>query len=217
MVAWRDLAAVVSRLEADAIEPTPENLLRHEAVVEALYAEHATLPVRFGTVMPDSDAVCQALRDRYDDLLADLRRLGNTVEFSITALWPTGRQASQVQRDENEADRESRMTAGESSGTAYLRARMIEQRHADMLRNQAEEIAGDITATTRPHTVDHRGNLSPSERIALRDVYLVPRDHRDAFVAAFDEVRARHREVRLLLSGPWPPYSFVTPAHEVAQ
>src|SRR5690348_14130162 len=65
-----ELGAVVSRVhasDADGVTPasTAENLMRHEAVVEAVWAGGPALPVRFGTVLPNSDAVTHALAAQY--------------------------------------------------------------------------------------------------------------------------------------------------------
>jgi hypothetical protein len=42
----------------------------------------------------------------------------------------------------------------------------------------------------------------------LRGAYLVERDAVDAFAAAVGELQDTHPDLRLLCTGPWPPYSF---------
>src|SRR5204862_126411 len=71
-VPWRALAAATSPLQSGALRPTEENVWRHEAIVEALRQVGPALPVRFGTVLADADAVAHALAERYDVLVADL-------------------------------------------------------------------------------------------------------------------------------------------------
>jgi hypothetical protein len=46
--------------------------------------------------------------------------------------------------------------------------------------------------------------------LAVRSTFLVERARIDAFRAAFAELRHARPEHAFLLSGPWPPYSFVT-------
>jgi len=211
-IAWRDIAAVVSSTRTGSIDPTPEHMLMHEAIVEALHTENATLPARFGTVLSDPRTVSQALEKQYDVLAADLKRLGDTVEFTVTALWPDDQRQLHIgQADGSAAEHEIVSASTVSRGRAYMRRRMLQYRDADMLRKRAQALAADVVSALESHSIDHRGHLCPTGRIALRDVYLVARGQQPAFMAAFDELHAQQRAARLLLSGPWPPYSFLTP------
>ncbi len=208
---YGELCAVVSRLrtaDADGIVPaaTAENLLRHETAVEAVCASGEALPVRFGTVLADEEAVTGALATQYATLRNDLRRVGGKFEMGVTALWrPATAHSDAPALGPDAAPADGR------PGLAYLRARQAEHRRTESLREQARILARAVDAALRPLALEcHRG-LCPSERLALRDVYLLERERIGAFEGAFDEVRKQHQEVRLLLSGPWPPYSFVTP------
>jgi hypothetical protein len=61
-----------------------------------------------------------------------------------------------------------------------------------------------------PHALDERRTIMPGPRIALRVAYLLLPAGVSDFQAAFDDARRTQPELRFLLSGPWPPYSFVT-------
>ncbi|MDQ3856689.1 MAG: GvpL/GvpF family gas vesicle protein, partial [Chloroflexota bacterium] len=51
---------------------------------------------------------------------------------------------------------------------------------------------------------------STSPRMAVRATYLVAPPGIDGFRAAFEALRASMPDLHFLLTGPWPPYSFVT-------
>lgn len=214
-----ELGAVVSRVrasDADGITPaaTAENLLRHEAVVEAVCASGRALPVRFSTVLADGEAVTRALATQYDMLRNDLRRIGDKLELGVTVLWGTAAGHSGAPMPSPDAGRRSGSYTAPIDGhpgLAYLHARQAEFRQAELVRARAQTLARQLDTVLRPYAVECRRSLCPSERLALRDLYLVERERIGAFKGAFDEVRKQHQEVRLLLSGPWPPYSFVTP------
>src|SRR5215216_7418649 len=86
-VPWRSLAAATSTLDSGELRPTAEHVLQHETVVEGLRQVGPALPVRFGTVLPDADAVARALAERYEVLARDLARLGDKVELGLSVLW----------------------------------------------------------------------------------------------------------------------------------
>jgi gas vesicle protein GvpL/GvpF len=54
-----------------------------------------------------------------------------------------------------------------------------------------------------------RAPRGPAE--ILRAAYLVDREIVDRFVGRVGELQAQHARLRLLCTGPWPPYSFVAP------
>jgi len=207
----------------DGAAPTAsgENLLRHEAIVEAICAGAAALPVRFGVILPDGAAVERALERQRDTLRADLLRIGDKVEMGVIALWnPVATQEAEVSAEETSA---ADQRAEPRPGLAYLRARQAQYQRSATMRARAERLGDALDAELRPRPLQTQRALCPSPRLALRAVHLLERAQVDAFGEAFDAARRRHAaEARLLLSGPWPPYSFVTaqrsitPAHASA-
>ena len=87
LLPYRDLAAAVSPVALEDVRPGPEQLTCHERVVEVLMAQRSTLPVRFGTVLSDADAVLATLAERYDTFAVDLMRLAGQVEVGLRVLW----------------------------------------------------------------------------------------------------------------------------------
>src|SRR5947209_3608928 len=75
-VRYRGLVAATSEIEPAELEPVVEAAIVHETVVETLQQSGALLPVRFGTVLADEDAVIVELSQKYGALLADLQRIG---------------------------------------------------------------------------------------------------------------------------------------------
>lgn len=199
-----------------------ENLLRHEAIVEAICAGAAALPVRFGVILPDEAAVERALERQRDTLRADLLRIGDKVEMGVIALWNPA-----VIQEEAEKDAEVALAANQRAeprpGLAYLRARQAQYQRSAALRARAERLGDALDAELRPRPLQSQRALCPAPRLALRAIHLLERAQVGAFEEAFDAARRRHAaEARLLLSGPWPPYSFVSaprptaPAHASA-
>lgn len=207
-VAWGNLAALTSSVGAGGPRPTPANVLRHAAIVEGLREVGPTLPVRFGTVLGDVDAVRAALAQRYDVLVADLERLGSTIEFGLTVLWDPP--------DVTDVDVASASDRPEGSGDGarYLQARVAEQRRQAALRRRAEALVRELEAVLAPHLLEWRSSILPTPRLPLRAAYLVDPARIESFRDALATLRADHPELRVLLSGPWPPYSFVSPADE---
>lgn len=210
-VPWLSLAGIVSPVASTELRPTPANLLHHEKVVETLRLAGPLLPVRFGTILPDESAVARAIADHYTALVADLTRLGDKVELGLMVLWDTKDVGNADAIEAAAADRAiiTRLPAS-GPGTSYLKARMKEYWLEESLRSKARELAKDLDDTLSAHVLEWRYILLPTARLALSAAYLLEPSQVDAFRETFEKVRRFRSDLRLMLSGPWPPYSFVT-------
>ena len=208
-VPWRALGAATSYADQAELTPTPERVLRHEAVIEALRQCGPALPVRFGTAFADQGALQRALAGRYAVLLADLARLGDKVELGLTVLW----NAPEPGDEEAIALDAGRPLHGTAigAGRRYLSVRLAEHRQAARLQSRAKSLAQDIDDALKGQAIESRTVTLPTPRLLLRGAYLVEPSSVGTFRATFEGVRRAHPGLRFLLSGPWPPYTFVTP------
>jgi len=184
------VALTVADLTAWATETpleawTRDDLLVHHALVTRIdAAAKGCLPARFATLVTEA-----LLRERYADLARALDRVEGCAELAVTVVrggLPTPEDQPKVNKDK------------EQRGTAYLRARAATLGLANKLAEQVELGAGaDLVEA------DHR--LAPSDAVLLSSALLVER-------AAAEAVKARltraSEDVRILVNGPWPPYSF---------
>jgi hypothetical protein len=209
MIPCRELAAVTGRIADDGATPTMDAVLRHEAVVEAVRQLGRSLPVRFGTVFRDPKSLVSAIAERYDQLVADLDRLGDKVELSVTALWATPPTVEVRVAFPDDANR----PATQRAGIRYMHDRAEQFRRDDALTTRARVVALRLDDFLGGHAIDRRVSLLPTPRVAFRTAYLLDSVGVDAFRSAFDAMRREPREVQLLLTGPWPPYNFVRRTH----
>lgn len=175
---------VVSRFaEGAAPEWSREALLGHEAVVEALMSSRAVLPLRFGTVLQDDEALRRALEERDEDWCELLERVRGRVEIAVT-----------VAADDSVSADGSKPP----DGRRYLLGKVARHR-------AAVEIAQRLEGAAAPLAEAVCARVQPSPGIALKAAYLVRR------VDAIDVRRRLERAgVGAVCSGPWPPYSFTS-------
>lgn len=177
------LAAVCA--PASDEQMSAETLWRREAIVEALMESADLLPVRYGARFDDAAAAAAAVEHRQDELAAALDRVRGAVELSVRVLVPGERE-------------EPRAAA---SGTEYLRGKA---QAASAREAVAQAVHEPLAALARASV--RRDSGRPGEE--LTGAYLVDRDAVDAFAARVAELQASRPELRLLCTGPWPPYSF---------
>jgi hypothetical protein len=198
------VAAVYSSHALREITPTPENLWRHESVVESIMRQcDAVLPARFGTRFADEDALDEVLARHAEPLAAGVQRVRGCVELGLRVLWQPPEQKPSTATDPT------------TTGRAYMLARLADERHRRATREQAERIATDLYAALAPRARDSTRRVMPTADVLMSAAYLVPRDAAEAFAACARDLSAAHPHLRLLCTGPWPPYHFAPALSEV--
>lgn len=209
LVPWQALASVVGVSTELSTRPTADMLLRHEAVVERLHDAMPALPVRFGTILPSDAAVTQALAECYEVLLSDLERVGDKVELGLTVLW--GSDVPDDSDGDSQAARTAIYSESQGRGERYLLARRKAYRRERTMRTTAQVVASELDRRLRQHVRESRYIVDTLPGLALRAAYLVDRDMFTAARATLMECRSSYPALRFLITGPWPPYSFVSP------
>jgi hypothetical protein len=150
-------------------------------------ADRDLVPVRYGSRVEDEGAAARALEERHRELARALDGVRGAVELSVRVLGDPATASPKVEEA--------------ASGAEYLRAKVrsavAEGRISLAVHEPLERLAR--AAMQRPCT-------SPGE--LLRGAYLVERPGVDDFVRQVSDLQAQHPELRLLCTGPWPPYSF---------
>ncbi len=185
------LAAVTSHVEAPPIA-TGRLLLQYERAVESLMAEHEILPVRFGSVFADESAIRDMLRERDEELLGLLGRVGGAVEFAISAGWPGG--GDEIAPAPVNGNRNG-------GGAAYILGR-LERHHRLAAVAQRLDPLNTVARSKRQRVL-------PRATLPISAAYLVDHGRAEEFAALVCRLGDQLHDVELVCSGPWPPYSFV--------
>jgi hypothetical protein len=183
------LAAVYSRHRSLRPRPSPELVLGHEGVIEAVMARGPVLPLRFGTQLESEQQLTTLVSQRRDQLLRALDRVRGHVEIGVRVI------------PERAAPRAG--AAGrERSGREHLLALARHQRGAD---RAARDLHAPLAALATASVVREH----PAPPAVLVSSYLVDAAAVAEFRRRAQELAARHEGTSVTVTGPWPPYSFV--------
>jgi hypothetical protein len=196
---YRGIGAVVSTLTTAEPSPTEANLWQHEAVLEELMSDHSVLPARFGEVFANATAVRAALKTRYVGFTTDLERVRGCVELGLRVLWD----------DVPASMPDCKPAASSDSGRDYMMSRLEDEREFQLRRQQAEAFAANIHAPLARLADDSTCRLLVAPSPYLTAAYLVKREDVAAFRQGVRSLGSTYPELRLLCTGPWPPFSFV--------
>jgi hypothetical protein len=203
-----ELAAVVSDAP-EGLRPKRKDLLAHQNVLAEAGAAGAVLPMRFGSVAPDDDAVTGVLAERADHYKERLGALDGKVEYNVKASHDEEavlhrvmsenreiRAVTEANRKAGGGSYEDRLRLGEMV-VAAVKAREAED--AAELQHALETAAADVSVG--PESTGWLANVS----------FLVDRESAEPFLTEVEQLRKSHPHIELRVNGPLPPYSFVEP------
>lgn len=205
-----DVAAVVSPLVEEADFGTPEDLVAHTAVLDGIAEHTAVLPMRFGTVVPDRDALQEEVLAESSALLQQLDRVTGAVQYTLRVRYDRDTVIGEMLRtDPRLAELREAISGTTEEQTRDQRIELGEKivKSFDRLRDaDAEEILDAV----RPHTTDTASHDIGQADDVVNVALLVAEDARADFERAVEgQGEKHHPRMRFRLLGPQAPYDFV--------
>ncbi|MFD1932652.1 MULTISPECIES: GvpL/GvpF family gas vesicle protein [Nonomuraea] len=213
------IAALVSEIQLDRPLGTPQDLMAHEQLLDAAAAEVPVLPIRFGAVLANGDAVLEEFLEPYhDDFAAALAELEGRAQYVVKGRYVEDVVLSEV-LDENpeaarlreeirelpdDASRDRRIQLGE-----IINGSITAKRDADT-QALVEGVEGvSVMVSERP----------PShEQDAVHVALLVENGRQGELERVVDEFGRRWSgRITLRLLGPLAPYDFVVSQNQEAR
>jgi hypothetical protein len=212
-VAHRRLRAAISQVNPRELAPDLPRVRAYARVVLSCHRQGAIIPMRYGCVLPRESEIIQLLDAhgrQYEDLLQELE---GCVEMGLRVLLASGPWAGEAPGGPGVGREVAGPPPPEAApsrpGMAYLVARKAHYAHEDRWTQEYRQAADRCLAQFAGLFVKVKTE-GPSPRLPLLSLYfLVPHRAVASFRQAFRNL-AQAEPARLLLSGPWPPYNFVT-------
>ncbi len=224
-----DLAALVSpvplpeygderlRMHLEDLGWVTQTARRHEDVLEAALRDSTIVPLRLCTLYRSRDGVRRLLREHRSALQEGLGRVDGRVEWAVKVFSDPRAQEAQPGSPRTSAEDER----ADKRGAAYLQRRQQERalaekagevraRCAQVVHQRVEELAGASTVNPPQRPEVHGRELT----MLLNGAYLVERDRAPEIMQAIESLQEEWGPLgfTIELTGPWPPYNFVSGA-----
>jgi hypothetical protein len=209
-VNFQDIAAIVSKTPVYIFDPTRENALAHEHVIETVMKTHTIIPMSFGTVFRTDNDISEVLRSIYVSLKDVLKQMEGKLEFGLKVNWDRDRIIEELKDADEEIRRfHQEITRKHLQSTYFARmqlGRMIDK----ALSERSAQFVRDIYEALRGVCVASRDNKPIGEKMIMNAAFLVERDRERDFDATVNKIAKNYGELlNFKYTGPWPPYNFV--------
>jgi hypothetical protein len=193
---------------------TPEDLRTHATVLDGAAGQVPVLPIRFGAVLHDEQAVrSELLGPHHDDFLAALEELDGKAEYVVRGRYDSDAVLREVLDENDEARRlRDRIRELPEDASRPDRIALGELVNEAISRKRAEDTQRVVDALAE-HTVRLTVREPTHEQDAAYVACLVETSNQEQLETALDELaREWAGRVELRLLGPLAAYDFVTTA-----
>jgi len=209
-LSFRDIWMAVSDFAPSKFRITKEIAIDYARVIEELAQNFDLLPVRFGTLLKSDEALSKLMMDHYNSITANLAKVKNKNEFGLKIIWDYEKGCEKIQKTiDSEEFSESRYFTKKTANTAYLLEKVKKHRLEEAILKYIEYLIEEINNNILQINPECKFKKMLTQNIILDGVFLVLKKQTGEFTEAIEELRRKHNDLHFLLTGPWPPYSFV--------
>lgn len=212
LVRHEDIAALISDVDTSRPLGRPEDLTAHQELLDLTVAEAPVLPLRFGAVLTDEEAVAgELLGPHHDEFAAALRELDGRAQYVVKGRYVEETVLREVLRDNKQASqlREQIRDAGDEDATRPLRIQLGEIIN-DAVSGKRETDTRHACEVLEPHSEALNVREPSHEEDAVNIALLVEISRQEDLEQALNELASKwDGRVRLRLLGPMAPYDFV--------
>jgi len=209
-VAYLDIAAVVSKTLVAIFDPTRENALAHEHVIETVMKNYTIIPMSFGTVFRTDDDIRQVLKSIYPSLKDVLNQMAGKIEFGLKVNWDRDQIIEELKQHDEELRRFHQEIVRKQLQSTYF-ARMQLGRMIDKaLAERSTQYVREVYEALRGCCVASRDNQPIGDKMIMNAAFLVERTREAEFDAMVNKIAKKYgKRLKFKYTGPWPPYNFV--------
>jgi len=204
------VAAVVSDLSSEKIRPERSRLAAHQEVLKKLMAETTPLPMAFGILAENPEAVRKMLSRNQRALLVQLHRVAGRVEMGLRVTWDVPNIFEYFVNTHPELRlARDRFLGGHREATQEQKievGRMFDR----LLNEDRDEYTDNVEAILSPHCSEIERNKCRNEREVMNLACLVERAAMSQFESdVFEAAKEFDNNFAFDYNGPWAPHNFV--------
>lgn len=209
-IAHGKVAAIVSDVPADRPLGTRDDLLAHEAVVDAAAASSTVLPMRFPAVVQEQGVVEELLEPHHDRFVQILDELEGSVQLTLKGRYVEESVLPEVVEGNDEIRTLQEKVRELPEDASYYDRVQLGELVVGVLEEKREADAQQMLEKLRPLARQTAVSQPAQPDDVINAAFLVERARQQEFEDAVEDVgKTFAGRVRLRLLGPLAPYDFV--------
>ncbi|MEO1253901.1 MAG: GvpL/GvpF family gas vesicle protein [Bacteroidota bacterium] len=196
-----------------------KHVLKHQERLNQLANKHTVIPLKFGSIFKTEESIKKMLSDQKDGFSQLLERFEGKKEWGFKLFYTESKLQNWLKQHTSELKSVEQQLSNLSDGGAFL----LKKKHEDLLkrvtknelnsiREEIYDIVAAITSELIVQKEQDQALTGRKDKNLLNIALLVSQEKKQQLVDKLEKIdqELKAKSITVELSGPWPPYSFVT-------
>lgn len=211
-VSFDQISAIVCDIKKADLIANQANVITFASVIETVEQHYPLLPMRFGSIMESAGSVQKMLEKNYAEIRNNLQKVENKSEFGLKIFCDTEKLKAELTTKTEESSETSRKPDTGSKDSVfkeYINQKLKAHRLEEMLLNYVDSIIAEFTGFLTQLNVVKKIKKMTTATTIIDAVFLLEKDKKAELIQAIEDLQRKYTGLNFILTGPWPPYSFV--------
>ncbi len=224
-IPYKDLCVVVHNCPSEPYKSENEEIVKkwviaHQNVIEKVWEEFGTvLPFGFDTIVNGNESISadknlmKWLEDDYENLKQKIDKVRGKAEYGVQICWDPKLISQKIVEENQEIKKLKEEIELKPKGIAYMYKQKLEGVVKKGMEKKADECFKDFYSRIKKHVDDikvEKTKKVENGQMLMNLSCLVYKDKTQELGKELGEIN-KMDGFSVRFTGPWPPYSFVTP------
>ncbi len=207
-----EISAVVSDIKRADFIADKKNAIEYAGVIENMAQQFTLLPMRFGSIMNSTEIISNMLEKNYSGFQKNLQKVENKSEFGLKIFCDTGKLKAELNLKSEETSETSQKPVTENKNSVfkeYINQKLKAHRLEETLLGYIDSVIAEFNGFLIELNAEKKIKKMTTATTIIDAVFLIEKDKKAELVRAIEDMQGKYSELNFILTGPWPPYSFV--------
>jgi len=211
-VSFDEISAVVCDIKRADFIADKKNAIEYAGLIENMAQQFTLLPMRFGSIMNSTEIISNMLEKNYSGFQKNLQKVENKSEFGLKIFCDTGKLKAELNLKSEETSETSQKPDTENKNSVfkeYINQKLKAHRLEETLMGYIDSVIAEFNGFLIELNAEKKIKKMTTATTIIDAVFLIDKDKKAELVRAIEDMQGKYSELNFILTGPWPPYSFV--------
>ena len=204
--------AIVSDVNISEFVADKSVAIDYANVIESFFFNFSLLPMRFGSIMESPEAVKAMLENNSPEILHNLGKVAGKFEFGLKIICDSEKLKAKLSVKSDNTSKVEKPSKDETTLSVYrdyVNKKLAEHRLEELMLAHVESLIATITASLGSLNSINKFRKMLTDNTIVDAIFLIGKEKKSDLIDLIAEIQNDNPGLNFVLTGPWPPYSFV--------
>ena len=206
------LNAIVSDVNISEFVADKSAAIDYANVIESFFFHFSLLPMRFGSIMESPEAVKAMLENNSPEILHNLGKVAGKFEFGLKIICDSEKLKAKLSVKSDNISKVEKPSKDETTLSVYrdyVNKKLAEHRLEELMLAHVESLIATLTASLGSLNSINKFRKMLTDNTIVDAIFLIGKEKKSDLIDLIAEIQNDNPGLNFVLTGPWPPYSFV--------